>query len=291
MADIKLSDIFGGGAGISDQVITNKNDIATLKSDRVKKAGDTMNGDLKIEKAKAAIILKGGGTDAPENYGRVKFEHMAGDQHVHILHSVHDTHRAPFGLRVQKGEGNATSAAAKAWLEAEGEIYADGDKRVYHEGWKQPNIAAHDVRSEDRKPSYFQSKTVSGWFNNTGMPTNTWYSGITVKGWENSYNAWQLFAYANNGTPDNKLYFRFGKESTWNTTYEVFHTGRPPTAKELGVYTKSEVDQILTRQSGFASGSEKEPKSLADARMINLLVESIKELNNKIERLEALVKE
>lgn len=49
MADIKLSDIFGGVGGMSDQVIKNRDDIVTLKTDvseRLKKSGDTMTGTL-----------------------------------------------------------------------------------------------------------------------------------------------------------------------------------------------------------------------------------------------------
>lgn len=100
----------------------------------VNKVGDTMTGDLRIEKAKAALILRGAGEDKPENYGRVTFEHMGGgNQHVDIFHSVHDAYRAPFGLRVMKSENNPNTTH-KAWLEAEGEIYADGDKQVYHVG-------------------------------------------------------------------------------------------------------------------------------------------------------------
>lgn len=84
--------------------------------------GATMTGDLQITKEKAALILRGGGADVLENYGRIRFEHESGDQHVQILHSVHDGYRPGFGIRVMKGEGNASGLAA--WIDVEGDAFA-----------------------------------------------------------------------------------------------------------------------------------------------------------------------
>ena len=41
----------------------------------------------------------------------------------------------------------------------------------------------------------------------------------------------------------------FGKEFTYNG-YKVFHAGDKPTAAELGVYTKAQVDQKITDGNG-----------------------------------------
>ncbi|WP_339009464.1 pyocin knob domain-containing protein [Aeromonas popoffii] len=63
-----------------------------------------MIGDLKIEKEQAALILKnaaGAAVDKAENYGRIRFEHATGDQHVELMHSVHDEYRAGYGFRAR----------------------------------------------------------------------------------------------------------------------------------------------------------------------------------------------
>lgn len=137
-------------------------------------SGGTTTGDIKIQKNKAAIILRGGLTDDPDNYGRVRFEHNSGDQHVQILHSVHDGYREPFGLRIQKGEGNPS--AGKAWLEAEGEIYADTDKIVYHAGNK-PFKVHHIAKPSGAVDGKYYPVLIAGALNNQQIYINTRSSG------------------------------------------------------------------------------------------------------------------
>ncbi len=84
-----------------------------------------MTGDLKIEKEQAALILKnaaGSAVDKAENYGRIRFEHATGDQHVELMHSVHDEYRAGYGLRVLKPADN--KGASNAWLDVQGDVFA-----------------------------------------------------------------------------------------------------------------------------------------------------------------------
>lgn len=84
-----------------------------------------MTGDLKIEKEQAALILKnaaGATVDKAENYGRIRFEHATGDQHIELMHSVHDEYRAGYGLRLLKPEDN--KGGAGAWLDVQGDVFA-----------------------------------------------------------------------------------------------------------------------------------------------------------------------
>ncbi|QAX98569.1 hypothetical protein ASfcp2_235 [Aeromonas phage AsFcp_2] len=85
----------------------------------------SMIGDLKIEKEQAALILKnaaGNAADRAENYGRIRFEHATGDQHVELMHSVHDEYRAGYGLRLLKPADN--KGASNAWLDVQGDVFA-----------------------------------------------------------------------------------------------------------------------------------------------------------------------
>ncbi|AUE22858.1 hypothetical protein Ah1_00340 [Aeromonas phage Ah1] len=84
----------------------------------------SMIGDLKIEKEQAALILKnaaGNVADKPENYGRIRFEHATGDQHVELWHSVHDDYRPGYGLRVLKPADN--KGTSNAWLDVQGDVF------------------------------------------------------------------------------------------------------------------------------------------------------------------------
>ncbi|MDH1221179.1 tail fiber domain-containing protein [Aeromonas caviae] len=108
--------------------------------------------------------------------------------------------------------------------------------QVYHQGFKQADLPVNDVRDGDRAPSFFAPRSITGWFNQTGMPTaSTWHAGLTVKGWDNSYNAWQLFSNSHTGSSNNKLYFRTGNVDTWNATARVFTTLDAPTATDVGL--------------------------------------------------------
>ena len=80
-------------------------------------------------------------------------------------------------------------------------------------------IDLQDIRGTDWAPNHdnYPIKSIVAWFNQTGMPkSDTWYSGITVKGYSNDYASWQLAGYSSsNTTKDDNLYFRNGINSTW----------------------------------------------------------------------------
>lgn len=149
-----------------------------------------------------------------------------------------------YGIGISPSAGSSLPAGENSiWINARngdintiGDLYAKTDKRVFHEGFKQTDLPVNDVRDGDRAPSFFAPRSITAWFNQTGMPTaSTWHAGLTVKGWDNSYNAWQLFSNSHTGSSNNKLYFRTGNVDTWNATARVFTTLDAPTATDVGL--------------------------------------------------------
>ena len=224
MADIKLSDIFGGVGGMSDQVVINKNDITQLKSDlglKLNKAGDSMTGSLGLNASSKQLTFLNS-----NNYIS-----MSGNN---LYLAANNTG----GLVYIEGQAHPKVKV--------GSTVTD----LYHGGNKQKDLPINDIRGEVRQPSYFTGKTLTSWFNNTGLPTSSWYSGIHVKGWEGSYNSWELFSNSSTGASDNRLYFRTGLGDSWNSTFEVYHSGRKPSPGDLGAYTKTETDNTFTKKAG-----------------------------------------
>ncbi|MGL6459760.1 hypothetical protein ACSZNG_12265 [Aeromonas hydrophila] len=148
-----------------------------------------------------------------------------------------------YGIGIAPSAGSSLPAGENSiWINARngnintiGDLYAKTDKRVFHEGFRQTDLPVNDVRDGDRAPSFFAPRSITAWFNQTGMPSSAWYSGLTVKGWDDTYNSWQLFSNSNTGASDNKLYFRTGNVDTWNATARVFTTIDKPTATDVGL--------------------------------------------------------
>ena len=74
---------------------------------------------------------------------------------------------------------------------------------------------------------FFDNRKITSWFNNTGTPTDAWYSGIHVKGWDNGYTSWELCSYSSTGTANDSydLYFRSGNNTTWGSWKTVITSG------------------------------------------------------------------
>ena len=80
-----------------------------------------------------------------------------------------------------------------------------------------------DVRGAERLPSYFWGRRASFWFNNIGMPgaNSGWWSGLTVKGWTDSYQSWQIAGPSHDGDSNTSFYFRVGRNATWGAWQAV----------------------------------------------------------------------
>lgn len=78
-----------------------------------------------------------------------------------------------------------------------------------------------DLRDTVMIPTTFADKAVTAFFNMQSTPTNTWWSGITVNGWDNSnYLVWQLAGPGSTTNYNEHLHFRVGRGSTWNVDWK-----------------------------------------------------------------------
>lgn len=97
-------------------------------------------------------------------------------------------------------------------------------------GWtNQSSLSAgylkiHDIRGNNYAPNStdWPMQNIKAWFNNTGTPNGEWWSGITVKGWTDDYNVWQLASTATNHSyAAYGLFFRTGNGSNWTNWKNV----------------------------------------------------------------------
>ena len=98
-----------------------------------------------------------------------------------------------------------------------------------------PSAHSHDrLQIEDNRdvtmlPNNMGPTTLRTFFNANNMPTSDWYSGIHISGWITNYVAWQLCGpSSNNTTTASSLYFRSGKDSTWNSWKKIAFTSDIP---------------------------------------------------------------
>lgn len=106
-------------------------------------------------------------------------------------------------------------------------------------------LQIEDNRDVTMLPNSMGSTTLRTFFNANNMPTSDWYSGIHISGWATNYAAWQLCGpSSNNTTTASSLYFRSGKDGTWNSWKKVAFTSDIPTSTSH-----------LTNDSGFITSS------------------------------------
>lgn len=107
------------------------------------------------------------------------------------------------------------------------------------------SLQIEDNRDVTMLPNNMGSTTLRTFFNANKMPTSDWYSGIHISGWATNYAAWQLCGpSSNNTTTASSLYFRSGKDSTWNSWKKIAFTSDIPTNTSH-----------LTNDSGFITSS------------------------------------
>lgn len=107
------------------------------------------------------------------------------------------------------------------------------------------SLQIKDNRDVTMLPNNMGPTTLRTFFNANKMPTSDWYSGIHISGWVTNYAAWQLCGpSSNNTTTASSLYFRSGKDSTWNSWKKIAFTSDIPTSTSH-----------LTNDSGFITSS------------------------------------
>lgn len=105
-----------------------------------------------------------------------------------------------------------------------------------------------DVRGEARQTDYFDNRKATFWFNQVGNPEADWFSGVTVKGWTNDYQSWQLASgstYSLNGN----LYYRNGINSVWQNWRRIGF------ADEFLPLTGGNISKNLSVQNYFYASS------------------------------------
>lgn len=74
-----------------------------------------------------------------------------------------------------------------------------------------------DRRDITMTPMSFSGRAIETFFTNQSMPSGTWWSGISVNGWDKTeYVTWQLAGPASTNNPTVNLRFRTGIGSSWN---------------------------------------------------------------------------
>lgn len=114
----------------SAAIVKNAYDLATTK---VSKTGDTMTGDLVIQKSASKLTLNN--TSYSSGLSRLEFLTHIG-QNLYLEHEVTDPDN-PQAMAGQTLYLRSTDANTHpAHFSANGELFAKGDKKVYHEGNK-----------------------------------------------------------------------------------------------------------------------------------------------------------
>ena len=116
----------------------------------VNKSGSTMTGDLTLSKEQPTFRLYDTNGDAG-NYPRILFD-TANNQGVMLRHTEFDGElpEGGYGLLLEKSTNNNQTFGTT--LVVEGNIYADGNKKVYHQGFKPTATeigAATDLHNHD----------------------------------------------------------------------------------------------------------------------------------------------
>ncbi|KFA97563.1 hypothetical protein [Vibrio sp. ER1A] len=82
-----------------------------------------MQGALRSNATTASLVLNST-TDVEGKMSKIEFK-TPSNQNVRLRNNGHDNTRAPFGLHIEKGDGNS-STADKAYLDVEGDIFSQG---------------------------------------------------------------------------------------------------------------------------------------------------------------------
>lgn len=116
---------------------------------------------------------------------------------------------------------NVYDGSAKAWSRI-----VEEDCDSYTSTWNisingsSSTLKVNDIRGTAHLPNSdtYPQKSLIAWFNNQGVPSSAWYSGITLKGWTNDYVTWQLCSLSASGVDTNhNLWFRSGITDTWGS--------------------------------------------------------------------------
>lgn len=141
------------------------------------------------------------------------------------LHQIYDNGAVLVGSgKFRATEIQKTGGTASQFLKADGSV----DSNLYAKSYRNQDtvllsdrLYIGDLRDTVMIPTTFADKAVTAFFNMQSTPTNTWWSGITVNGWDNNnYLVWQLAGPSSTTNYNEHLHFRVGKGSTWNVDWK-----------------------------------------------------------------------
>jgi hypothetical protein len=133
--------------------------------------------------------------------------------------------RGDTGIGDVTGPASATDNAIVRFDGITGKLVQNSTVTIDDAGLLTANsYTIRDARNDgDITPANFPDKSVTFNFTDdiTGS-TENWDSVITMKGWTDTYQAWQLIASSNESASDTNLYYRTGVNSTWGSKQKIW---------------------------------------------------------------------
>ena len=122
------------------------------------------------------------------------------------------------------------------------------------------SITAVDTRAAARAPNDYADRAATVEFTNDFPTLGAWGSAITIKGWADGYNSWQLMGNAANNTTDQNLYYRHGLATSWTTLAKIwsdanFTAGTGATNWCAGNDSRLATQTTVTGSSGSCTGN------------------------------------
>lgn len=119
-----------------------------------------------------------------------------------------------------KTPGGTSSQFLKADGSVDGNVYAlayNNNPNKVLESNVSNALNVIDRRDITMTPMSFSGRAIETFFTNQSMPSGTWWSGISVNGWDKTeYVTWQLAGPASTNNPTANIRFRTGIGSSWN---------------------------------------------------------------------------
>lgn len=120
----------------------------------------------------------------------------------------------------EKVAGGTSSQFLKADGSVDGNLYAlayNNNPNKVLESNVSNALNVIDRRDITMTPMSFSGRAIETFFTDQSMPSGTWWSGISVNGWDKTeYVTWQLAGPASTNNPTANLRFRTGIGSSWN---------------------------------------------------------------------------
>lgn len=251
---ITVSDNLGATFGISTKTITSSVSkfypVLSIRDSGVG-VGIIPDGtaDLMVSASESPTILIQDANDIEGKQGRLLFRNIGKDQGVHIRYNHYDNTRVPFGLHIERGAGNTSGTSGKAYLQVEGDIFANNANKVYHTGYKPTASEIGGVEEPVRIPANanLNNYTTAGFYYSpanadaqtmTNLPSQQAFSLLVEKhaGCKQTFTVYS--------TSDLRSWYRNYYNGTWSSWIQVLT--KHQAAWSTGSYSEDKVAYIGT---------------------------------------------